>query len=374
MDAVELARELIACPSITPADAGALSIMARQLSALGFDCHDLTFQAPGTEAVRNLFAIRGKDGRHFCFAGHTDVVPTGDLAAWSDDPFAATVKDGWLIGRGSADMKGAIAAFTAAAAAMPRDHRGRISLLLTGDEEGAAINGTAKVLNWMRERNLVPDLCLVGEPTCVDELGDMIKIGRRGSLSGVLSVTGQQGHVAYPHLADNPIPRLIALAAALEAIALDSGTEWFQPSNLEITSIDVGNSATNVIPARGTLRFNIRFNSTYRSQALMALIRSALAATGHAFELEFQVSGEAFFTEPGALSDLVSNSVVAVTGRKPELSTTGGTSDARFIRDYCPVVEFGLVGKSMHKVDERTRIADVIALTKIYAEIIAKSL
>lgn len=374
MNAVELARELILCPSVTPKDAGCLGVMARHLSALGFDCHDLTFEAPGTEPVRNLFAIRGKSGPHFCFAGHTDVVPAGELAAWSDDPFGASVKDGWLIGRGSADMKGAIAAFTAAAAAMPRDHRGRISLLLTGDEEGVAVNGTAKVLAWLREKNLVPDLCLVGEPTCADELGDMIKIGRRGSLSGVLTVSGQQGHVAYPHLADNPIPRLIALAAALDALALDSGTEWFQPSNLEITSIDVGNDAANVIPGRAVLRFNVRFNSTYRSQELIALIRAALRATGHPFELEFQISGEAFFTEPGALSNLVSDSITAVTGRKPKLSTTGGTSDARFIRAYCPVVEFGLVGKSMHKADERTKIADIEALKTIYGEIIARIL
>jgi succinyl-diaminopimelate desuccinylase len=376
MDPITLTLDLIACPSVTPNDEGAQSVLTRALETLGFRVHDLVFADEGDPSpVRNLFAVRGSGWPHIMFAGHTDVVPPGDLNQWSNDPFKPQITNGILIGRGANDMKSAIAAFIAAVARLDPDHPGTISLLITGDEEGIAINGTAKVLPWMAARGIRPDFCIVGEPTSSKKLGDMIKIGRRGSLNGILTVTGAQGHVAYPHLADNPIPHLVKLAAALDGLQLDQGTDWFQPSNLEITSIDVGNTATNVIPPKATLRFNIRFNATYQSQDLIALLRQTLdqAADGHSYQLDIQVSGEAFFTEPGHLTDLVSDAIAAVCSNRPELSTTGGTSDARFIRHYCPVVECGLVGASMHKIDEHVPVADIDALSRIYFEILTRA-
>jgi succinyl-diaminopimelate desuccinylase len=376
MDPIALTLDLIACPSVTPRDEGAQSVLTSALENLGFRVHDLVFADEGDpNPIRNIFAVRGSGWPHVMFAGHTDVVPPGDISQWSNDPFKPQIKDGILIGRGANDMKSAIAAFIAAAARLAPDHPGTISLLITGDEEGVAINGTAKVLPWMAARGIRPDFCIVGEPTSSKKLGDMIKIGRRGSLNGMLTVLGAQGHVAYPHLADNPIPRLIKLASALDGLQLDQGTEWFQASNLEITSIDVGNAATNVIPPKAALRFNIRFNATYLSQDLIALVREVLdrAADGHAYQLDVQVSGEAFFTEPGHLTDLVSDAIEAVCGARPELSTTGGTSDARFIRHCCPVIECGLVGASMHKIDEHVPVADIEALSRIYFEILTRA-
>jgi succinyl-diaminopimelate desuccinylase len=366
IDPVTLTQALIRCKSITPADAGALAVLEAALHPMGFTCHRLPF-GEGPERVENLYARRGTAGPHFCFAGHTDVVPPGDLAAWRVDPFAGTVRDGKLYGRGAADMKGAIGAFVAAAAAPTA---GSVSLLITGDEEGVARNGTRKVLGWLAEKGERIDQCLVGEPTNPQTLGDMIKIGRRGSLNAVLTVEGTQGHVAYPQDADNPIPRLLAMLRALTESPLDQGTDHFQPSNLEITSIDVANPATNVIPAKAVARFNIRFNDLHTGEKLEALIKERVARTGGRFALSFDRSGEAFLTLPGTFTQLLADAVKAETGKTPVLSTTGGTSDARFIKDHCPVIEFGLAGKTMHKVDEHVPVADIAALARIYGRVL----
>ncbi len=377
LDPIDLASALIRCPSVTPRDEGALGVLAGALEKLGFVCHQLRFEAPGTDPVDNLYARFGKGQPNFCYAGHTDVVPVGDLAAWSRDPFAGDVIDGVLHGRGAADMKGGIAAFVCAVSGFlnTRDGAfdGSISLLITGDEEGPAINGTRKVLDWMAEHDEHIDVCLVGEPTNPSALGDMVKIGRRGSMSCVLTVEGTQGHVAYPHLADNPASRLVRMLAAAIDHPLDQGTEHFQPTNLEVSSIDIGNPAANVIPAKATARFNIRFNDRHTSDSLLAWLRDAFGAAagdGARWTLDHHVTGEAFLAPPGALSDLIAGAVEAVTGRRPELSTTGGTSDARFIKDVCPVAEFGLVGESMHKTDECVAIADIQQLAKIYRMIL----
>ncbi len=368
-DALSLAQALIRCPSVTPADAGALGLLAEALAGLGFVCHPLRFEEAGTAPIDNLYARLGTGRPHFCFAGHTDVVPPGDLSGWSVDPFAAEIKGDRLFGRGAADMKGGIAAFVAAAAGFLAEtpgFGGSISLLITGDEEGPAINGTKKMLEWLAARGETLDACVVGEPTNPRTLGEMMKIGRRGSLSGRLTVRGTQGHVAYPHLADNPIPKMVALLTALGAGALDAGTAHFQPSNLEVTTVDTGNPVSNLIPGSVTANFNVRFNDTFTSGTLEALLRQRLARAGVPYDLSISVSGESFFTPPGPLSALVAGAVETVLGVVPEMSTTGGTSDARFIRAYCPVVEFGLVGQSMHKVDENLRLADLAALTHIY--------
>jgi succinyl-diaminopimelate desuccinylase len=373
VDPIDLASALIRCPSVTPRDEGALDVLAAALEKLGFTCHRLRFEADGTDPVDNLYARLGTGQPNFCYAGHTDVVPVGDAADWDRDPFAGEVIDGVLHGRGASDMKGGIAAFVAAVSAF-LDARGSgfagsISLLITGDEEGPAINGTRKVLDWMAENGERIDVCLVGEPTNPSALGDMVKIGRRGSMSCVLTVEGTQGHVAYPHLADNPASRLVRMLAAVIDHPLDAGTEHFQPTNLEVSSIDIGNPATNVIPAKATARFNIRFNDTHTSDSLLAWLRERFAAAagdGARWTLDHHVTGEAFLTPPGALSDLIAGAVETVTGRRPELSTTGGTSDARFIKDVCPVAEFGLVGQTMHKVDERVAVAEIEQLTEIY--------
>ena len=369
-----LARALIRCESVTPEDGGALDVLQRALQTLGFTCHRLPFEEPGTAPVDNLYARRGESRPHFCFAGHTDVVPTGDRAVWTRDPFAAVVEDGVLYGRGASDMKGAIAAFVAAAARFGATGAGggSISLLITGDEEGPAINGTRKVLDWLAERDETLDACLVGEPTNPEELGEMVKIGRRGSLNGTLRVAGRQGHVAYPALADNPLPRLVALLNALLALTLDEGTDHFQPSRLELTSIDVGNEATNVIPGAAVVRFNVRFNDRHTGASLERTIRAHLDATGEPYDLAIEVSGEAFVTPPGRLSTIIAESVAAVTGMTPTLSTTGGTSDARFIKDHCPVAEFGLLSRTMHRTDECVPVDALERLADIYLGILER--
>lgn len=373
LDPVALTQALIRCPSVTPKDAGALDVLQRALEGLGFTCHRLPF-GDGEERVDNLYARLGTARPHFCYAGHTDVVPVGNSADWTVDPFAGVIDGGMILGRGAADMKASIAAFVAAAADYVRDKGGRvpgsISLLITGDEEGVAVNGTVRVLEWLKARGETIDHCVVGEPTNPKRLGDMIKIGRRGSLNAVITVMGAQGHVAYPHLADNPIPRMLKTLNALLARRLDDGTAHFDPSNLEITSVDVGNMATNVIPAAATARLNIRFNELHTGASLSQWIRDVCQENAGAHDVDIHISGEAFLTKPGFLSDLVTAAVRDVTGRTPDLSTTGGTSDARFIKDMCPVVEFGLVGETMHKADERASLADIEALTRIYRHIL----
>lgn len=376
LDPIAVAQALMRCASVTPQDAGALGVVESFLKPLGFMCERVRFEEAGTEPVENIFAKIGSGSPHFCFAGHVDVVPVGDRAAWSVDPFAAEVKDGFLYGRGAEDMKGAIAAFIAAAAAhiaAQPQNAGSISLLLTGDEEGVAINGTRKMLDWLRARGEVIEMCLVGEPTSVERTGDMVKIGRRGSMTCTLTVNGKQGHVAYPHLADNPITPLIAILHRLKEAPLDAGTEFFPASNLEITTVDVGNPAVNVIPARAVAKFNIRFNSLHSSEALKDWLHGhCRAVAGDKYTLEARVTGEAFFTPPGKMSTLVSDAIFAETGFRPELSTTGGTSDARFIKDFCPVIEFGLTGKTAHMVDERVLVDDVHRLTRIYQRVLAQ--
>ncbi len=374
IDPLDLSRALIRCPSVTPEDAGALDVLEEALMRLGFACHRLTFSEAGTADVDNLYARVGSGGPNFCFAGHTDVVPAGDRAAWTHDPFAAEVNAGRLYGRGAADMKSAIACFVAAVsrflARRGRDFGASISLMITGDEEGPSVNGTAKVLEWLKGRGEGIDACLVGEPTNPAALGEMIKIGRRGSLNGRLAVHGTQGHAAYPHLADNPIPRLIRMLAAIDGTPLDKGTEHFQPSTVTITSVDVGNPTSNVIPAAARAAFNIRFNDRHTADSLKTWLTERCAGVGGRFDLEVEVSGEAFLTPPGPLSDLVASAVKRVTGRTPELTTAGGTSDARFIKDHCPVVEFGITGETAHKVDENVAVADVRALADIYQAVL----
>ena len=370
LDPVELARTLIRCPSVTPEEGGALAALAEVLTPLGFTCHHLRFSAEGTPDIDNLYARRGSEGPHFCFAGHTDVVPVGK--GWSVEPFAGEILDGILYGRGASDMKGAIAAFAAAVAEAVEAGtlKGSVSLLITGDEEGPSINGTRKILDWLCERGEIIDACLVGEPTNPQHLGEMMKIGRRGSLNAWLTVYGTQGHVAYPHLADNPIPRLLAMLDALTAAPLDQGNEHFQPSTFVLTNLEVGNSATNLIPAEAKARWNIRYNDLHNATSLEAWMRGLLDQVGGEYDLRIEVSGESFLTPPGLLSQLISDAAFAVTGLRPEASTSGGTSDARFIKDLCPVAEFGLVGQTMHKADERVAIADLLALTRIYRHIL----
>ncbi len=374
IDPVALTQDLIRCPSVTPADAGALGVLQRVLEGMGFVCTRLVFEEAGTDPVDNLYARLGTGSPNFCFAGHTDVVPVGDAAAWSVDPFGAEIINGKLYGRGTSDMKGAIAAFTSAVKSfLDRNGTpdGSISLLITGDEEGPSINGTRKVLDWMQAKGEVIDACLVGEPTNPRAMGDMMKIGRRGSVTATLTAYGAQGHVAYPHLADNPLPRLTKALSMLADSPLDEGTPHFQPSTLAITSIDVANPASNVIPAKGTAKFNIRFNDLHTPKSLEAHIRDVLEEVGGAWDLKMAVSGEAFLTPPGALVATVAGAVTAVTGKQPELSTSGGTSDARFIKNFCPVVEFGLVGQTMHKVDEHVDVADIRTLAAIYDRVLA---
>jgi succinyl-diaminopimelate desuccinylase len=381
IDPVTLTQQLIRCPSVTPADEGALDVLERALTGLGFACTRLPFGHAPDGPVDNLFATlagrqQGLGGPHFAFAGHSDVVPVGDRAGWSEDPFSGEIRGGFIVGRGAADMKGALGAMIAATARhLARGPLvGRLSFIITGDEEGPATFGTAPMLDWLETHDLVPDMCLVGEPTSQAHLGDMMKIGRRGSLNAWITVNGAQGHVGYPNRADNPITRLVAIMADLKARVLDTGNGWFQASNLEITDLSVGNPATNLIPAQARARLNIRFNNEHSGATLSDWIRSVVSAHAPASHVEIKISGEAFLTQPGALTSLVSAAIADVTGRTPELSTTGGTSDARFIRRLCPVVEFGLPGQSMHKVDEHAAVADVEGLAAIYEAVLARAL
>jgi succinyl-diaminopimelate desuccinylase len=364
-DPVPLARDLIRCASVTPADAGAQDVLAAALERLGFTVTRLRFGD-----IENLFARIGTEAPHICFAGHTDVVPAG--GAWSAAPFDGEIRDGVLYGRGACDMKGAIAAFTAACAAhlAGRPPRGSISFLITGDEEGPATDGTVKVLDWMAANGQVPDFCLVGEPTNPARIGEMVKIGRRGSLNAAITVHGTQGHAAYPQRADNPVHRLLRALDALIAAPLDAGSDWFEPSTLQVTSIDVGNPATNVIPAVASARLNIRFNDLHTGKDLSAWLRAAIGRHAERFELEIAISGESFVTKPGPLVDTLRHAIATSTGLDPRLDTGGGTSDARFIARFCPVAEFGLVGATMHQVDERVPVAELHALAGAYRAVL----
>jgi len=375
-DALSIAQDLLRCPSVTPADAGALGVLEARLKDAGFDVHRMTFSEPGTADIDNLYARIGSGAPHIAFAGHTDVVPVGDEATWTHGPFSGDVKDGFLYGRGAVDMKGGIACSVAATLDFLAAHDGKpprdgsISFLITGDEEAIAVNGTVKLMQWAAARGEKFDHCVVGEPSNVEEMGDCIKVGRRGSQSGTLIVDGIQGHVAYPHRAANPVPDIASLIVALSSEPLDNGNAHFQASNLEFTSVDVGNAAGNVIPAQARAKFNIRYNDHHTQDSLRALIETrTVKACGNRIRahIEWEPSNaDVFITKPGTFTDLVVAAIEEVTGRKPDLNTGGGTSDARFITHYCPVIEFGLVGPTMHQVDERASIADIEKLTKIY--------
>jgi succinyl-diaminopimelate desuccinylase len=383
-DALSIARDLLRCPSVTPADAGALGVLENILKDAGFEIHRVTFSEPGTADVDNLYARIGNSTPHIAFAGHTDVVPPGDEAAWTHGAFAGDVKDGFLYGRGAVDMKGGIACsvaavldYLAANGGRPGENgKGSISFLITGDEEDIAVNGTIKLLPWAAARGEKFDHCVLGEPSNVEQLGDCIKVGRRGSLSGTLYVDGKQGHVAYPHRASNPVPDIAALIVALSNEPLDHGSAQFQASNLEFTSVDVGNLASNVIPGQARAKFNIRFNDRHTQETLRTLLEQRLEkAAGNRIRARIaweRSNANVFVTKPGAFTDLAIAAIEQVTGRKPELSTSGGTSDARFIASYCPVIEFGLVGQTMHQIDERTPVSDLEKLTKIYRGVLER--
>ncbi|MET4044857.1 succinyl-diaminopimelate desuccinylase [Bradyrhizobium sp. RT6a] len=383
-DALSIARDLIRCPSVTPADAGALGVLEQALNAAGFTCHRVTFSESGTADVDNLYARIGTDGPHITFAGHTDVVPPGDESAWSVGAFSGEVKDGFLHGRGAVDMKGGIACSVAAVLehlaandGKPRsDGKGSISFLITGDEEDVSINGTIKLLQWAADRGEKFDHCVLGEPSNVEALGDTIKVGRRGSQSGTLYVDGVQGHVAYPHRAANPVPDISRLIVAISDEPLDRGSAQFQASNLEFTSVDVGNTANNVIPGQARAKFNIRYNDNHTQASLRELVETRLTkACGNRIRARIvwePSNSNVFVTKPGPFTELAVSAIEEATGRKPELSTSGGTSDARFISSYCPVIEFGLVGQTMHQVDERVPVGDLEQLTKVYRGILAR--
>jgi succinyl-diaminopimelate desuccinylase len=364
VDIVALAQALIECESVTPARGRVFDVLEAALTPLGFAVE--RFVAGGE--VENLLAIRGTSGPHFAFAGHLDVVPHGP--GWTTD--AGEIRGELLYGRGAVDMKGAIAAFVAALPHAPAG--GTISLIITGDEEGPALHGTRALIDRMAERGIAPDLCLVGEPTSAHRLGDTVKIGRRGSVNIWIDVPGKQGHVAYPHLADNPIPKLIAALAEIDAIVLDSGTDWFQPSNIEVTDLTVGNPATNVIPGAASARLSIRFNDRHSGEDLVERVRAVVHAHAPEATVRAMISGEAFLTPPGALSTLVSDAIAATLGLRPELSTTGGTSDARFLSKLCPTVEFGLLNATMHKLDEAVALDDLRGLSAVYADILQRAL
>jgi succinyl-diaminopimelate desuccinylase len=377
-DALTIARDLIRCASVTPADAGALGVLESLLKQAGFETHRVTFSEAGTADVDNLYARIGDAAPHITFAGHTDVVPPGDESAWSLGAFSGEVRDGYLYGRGAVDMKGGIACSLAAVLDYLRDHEGKpqgngkgsISFLITGDEEDVSINGTVKLLQWAAKRGEIFDHCVLGEPSNQEVIGDCIKIGRRGSQSGTLVVEGKQGHVAYPHRAANPVPDISRLIVALSDEPLDQGSAQFQPSNLEFTTVDVGNTATNVIPGAARAKFNIRYNDCHTQESLRALVEQRLkAACGNRIRAHIDwlpSNSNVFLTKPGSFTELAVAAIEQVTGRKPELSTSGGTSDARFISRYCPVIEFGLLGQTMHQIDERSSVADIETLTKIY--------
>ena len=371
---LEIAQALIRCASVTPEEGGALGTLQNLLEGAGFTCHRLVFSDKDTPDVDNLFARIGASAPHLCFAGHTDVVPPGDASDWTHPPFGAVIADGWLYGRGAADMKGNIACFAAAAldflACRDDPLPGSISFLITGDEEGPAINGTSKVLQWMADNGHRPDHCLVGEPSSSERIGDTIRIGRRGSLSGHISVTGVQGHTAYPHLANNPVPGMLKVLNAFLAEPLDDGAPHFSPSDMQIATIDTGNPATNVIPARISASFNIRFNSNHTAESLMDILTvkagMALEGSGLEHQISFLPASPCFIAEPGQLIEIMTGAVKAELGQTPELSTGGGTSDARFVKDYCPVIEFGLVNTTVHQVDERIEVGDLETLTRVY--------
>jgi succinyl-diaminopimelate desuccinylase len=377
-DPIALARDLLRCPSVTPAEGGALGLIEHLLNGAGFAVHRVTFTEPGTAPVENLYARIGSAGPHLVFAGHTDVVPPGEEAKWTHPPFAGEIVDGTLYGRGAVDMKGAVACALAATldhlAARGNEGKGSISFLITGDEESIAVNGTVKLLKWAAERGETFDHCILGEPSNAAEIGDTIKVGRRGSLNGTLVITGKQGHVAYPERADNPVRGLVTLMSALMATPLDQGSAQFTASNLEFTSIDIGNPVVNLIPGEARARFNIRFNDRHSQASLKTLIEKCArdAAGNHIrWHIDWEPSNaDSFVTEPGAFVDLVSAAIKEATGTAPALSTTGGTSDARFIKNYCPVLEFGLVGQTMHQVDEQTKVADLATLTAVYRKIL----
>jgi succinyl-diaminopimelate desuccinylase len=380
MDPVALARDLLRCPSVTPADGGALALIEGVLKAAGFAVHRVTFAEPGTAPIDNLYARIGSAAPHLMFAGHTDVVPPGDEAKWSHPPFAGDIAGDTLFGRGAVDMKGAVACAIAATlnhlASRGGEPKGSISFLITGDEESIAVNGTVKLLQWTAERGETFDHCILGEPSNAAALGDTIKIGRRGSLNGTLVITGKQGHVAYPERADNPVRGLVTLMSALMAEPIDHGSAQFDASNLEFTSIDIGNPVVNLIPGEARARFNIRFNDCHSQISLRALIEQrAGRAAGNSirWHIDWEPSNaDSFVTNPGPFVDLVAGAIKEVTGKEPKLSTTGGTSDARFIKNYGPVLEFGLVGQTMHQVDECTPVADLVALTAVYRAILER--
>jgi succinyl-diaminopimelate desuccinylase len=378
MDPVALARDLLRCPSVTPAEGGALGLIESVLKGAGFAVHRVTFTEPGTAPVENLYARIGSAGPHLVFAGHTDVVPPGEPAKWTHPPFAGEITDGMLYGRGAVDMKGGIACALAATLDHLAAHgsKGSVSFLITGDEESIAVNGTVKLIRWAAERGERFDHCILGEPSNAAHIGDTIKVGRRGSLNGTLVITGKQGHVAYPERADNPVRGLVTLMSALMAAPLDQGSAQFVASNLEFTSIDIGNAVVNLIPGEARARFNIRFNDCHSQTSLKALIeRRAADAAGASvrWHIDWEPSNaDSFVAKPGGFIDLVSGAIKDVTGRQPTLSTTGGTSDARFIKDYCEVLEFGLVGQTMHQVDERTAVADLTTLTAVYRTILER--
>lgn len=372
---VKIAQELIRKKSVTPVDDGAIDFLKNYLEKLGFKCTVLDFEGSGSYPVKNFYARYGEAQPNFCFAGHTDVVPVGNEKDWSVDPFAGEIRDDMLIGRGAVDMKGGVAAFVAAAEQFVKSEKfsGSVSFLITGDEEAKAINGTKKVLKWLEENGEKLDACLVGEPTNPSELGEMIKIGRRGSITFDLEVEGVQGHVAYPHQADNPIRKLVNVLYDLNNLVLDKGNDHFQPSNLEVVNIDVGNAATNVIPARAKATFNIRFNDVHIAKEIEKIIHDVVAkSAGSKFKLIADIGAEAFITKAGKLSEALNAVIEEKFGKKAELSTTGGTSDARFIKDYCPVVEFGLINKTAHQVDEQISIVDLENLTEIYYKLLYK--
>ncbi len=378
INVVELTQKLIQCASVTPDDDGAQATLIAPLKAMGFEIYDLPFDGNGSYPVKNFFARLGNGSPHICYAGHTDVVPVGDEAAWSQPPFAANINDGVMIGRGTSDMKGGNTAFIAAISKFlenRKDFNGSISVLITGDEEAEAINGTVRVLEWMNKNSHTPDMCIVGEPSNPTELGQEIKIGRRGALSGKVTVWGKQGHAAYPDLADNPLPRLATMASTLSAHELDKGTNHFPASNLEITSIDVGNTADNVIPAEGEFKFNVRFNTEWTAESLAQKIQDILQSVDSNYKLEiYKSNANPFLTEPGEWTQIVSDAVRKHTNKTPEFSTKGGTSDARFISKYCPVVEFGLTNETVHQVDECLKITDLEKLVDIYADILTQKL
>jgi succinyl-diaminopimelate desuccinylase len=370
-DVVALAQRLLACPSITPATGAVFAALETMLVPLGFTVDRFVAGEAPDGPVENLLAWRTTGaGPHFAFAGHLDVVPPGP--GWSSDPFTPDIRGDLLYGRGAVDMKGSIAAFVAALTSLPDDLAGMISLIITGDEEGPAVHGTLALMERMAARDLRPDFCLVGEPTSSQRLGDVVKIGRRGSVNMWITVAGTQGHVAYPHLADNPIPRLVRILSRIEAEVLDEGTDWFQPSNIEITDLEVGNGAHNVIPGQATARISIRFNDRHSGASLIERIKALAAVEGGT--VEARISGESFLTQPGMLSDLISGAIRDVTGVDTELSTTGGTSDARFLSRLCPVAEFGLNNATMHKLDEAVALQDLFALQRIYALIVERAL